>query len=79
MVSEDGYTLALADTTARRPAAAVPVAFTVDGPGRRPVTAYDVEHDKDLHLIVVRRDLSGFQHVHPSSTPTAPGPCRARR
>ena len=22
-------------------------------------------HEKDLHLIVVRRDLAGFQHVHP--------------
>ena len=29
------------------------------------MTAYDVEHEKDLHLIVVRRDLTGFQHVHP--------------
>ncbi|MFG1922147.1 hypothetical protein [Cryptosporangium sp. NPDC048952] len=30
-----------------------------------PVTRYVAEHEKDLHLIVVRRDLSGFQHVHP--------------
>src|SRR6188472_1863017 len=29
------------------------------------VTAYRNEHDKDLHLIAVRRDLSHFQHVHP--------------
>ena len=27
---------------------------------------YDVEHEKQLHLIVVRRDLTGFQHVHPT-------------
>ena len=39
----------------------------------QPVTGYTPSHDKDLHLIVVRRDLSGFQHVHPSWPPTAPG------
>ncbi|MCZ2860115.1 hypothetical protein [Blastococcus sp. VKM Ac-2987] len=63
-VSADGYTLALADDTA--PAGpATPVAFTVLGPDGSPVTAYDTEHDVDLHLIAVRRDLSGYQHVHP--------------
>ena len=25
-----------------------------------------MEHEKQLHLIVVRRDFSGFQHVHPT-------------
>ena len=29
------------------------------------MTRFDVEHDKRLHLIAVRRDFSGFQHVHP--------------
>jgi hypothetical protein len=29
------------------------------------VTAYTTNHDKDLHLIVVRRDLAGYQHLHP--------------
>ena len=29
------------------------------------MTSYELAHDKELHLIVVRRDL-GFQHVHPS-------------
>ena len=29
------------------------------------MTEYDVEHEKRLHLIAVRRDFSGFQHVHP--------------
>ena len=28
---------------------------------------YDVEHEKRLHLIVVRRDFTGFQHVHPDA------------
>ncbi|MCG8925501.1 hypothetical protein [Lentzea sp. CC55] len=29
------------------------------------VTKFDVEHEKRLHLVLVRRDGSGFQHVHP--------------
>jgi hypothetical protein len=33
------------------------------------LTSYATTHDKDLHLIVVRRDLSGFQHVHPTLDP----------
>ncbi|WP_238488690.1 hypothetical protein [Actinoplanes flavus] len=39
--------------------------FTINGPGGAPVTTYDVVHDKPLHLIVIRRDLTGFQHLHP--------------
>lgn len=31
----------------------------------RPVTDFAVVHERPLHLIVVRRDLSGFQHLHP--------------
>ena len=63
-VSEKGYTLRLERSnaeTGRR----VPVAFTIEGPDGAPVTAYDVEHEKRLHLIAVRRDGTGFQHVHP--------------
>jgi hypothetical protein len=40
--------------------------FQILGPDGQPVTRYTPTHEKDLHLIVVRRDLSGFQHVHPS-------------
>lgn len=42
-----------------------PLTFTVVGPDG-PVTSYDERHERDLHLIVVRRDLTGFQHVHPA-------------
>jgi hypothetical protein len=31
----------------------------------RAVRDFDVEHDRRMHLIVVRRDLTGFQHLHP--------------
>jgi hypothetical protein len=64
MVSEDGYTLRLPDRTV--PAGEqVPLRFQVLGPDGAPVTGFQTEHDKDLHLIAVRRDLSHFQHVHP--------------
>ncbi|NEK85630.1 hypothetical protein GCU60_07625 [Blastococcus saxobsidens] len=67
-VTQDGYTLALADAVA--PAgAATPVAFEVLGPDGSPVTAYATDHDVDLHLVAVRRDLSGYQHVHPELGP----------
>ncbi|MCU1238053.1 MAG: putative lipoprotein [Candidatus Solibacter sp.] len=33
--------------------------------GRAAVTAFDVMHEKLLHLIVVRRDLAHFAHEHP--------------
>ena len=36
----------------------------VDNRGRA-VGGYEVEHEKRLHLIVARRDLTGFQHLHP--------------
>lgn len=31
-----------------------------------PVTAFDTAHEKELHLIVVRTDGTGFRHVHPT-------------
>jgi hypothetical protein len=33
------------------------------------VRSFDVEHDRRMHLIVVRRDLTGFQHLHPEMAP----------
>ncbi|MEU5670402.1 hypothetical protein ABZ749_08520 [Micromonospora sp. NPDC047753] len=59
LVSERGYTLEPADAPAGE------FAFRIAGPDGRPVTRYDVAHDKQMHLIVARRDLSGFRHVHP--------------
>jgi hypothetical protein len=64
MVSQNGYTFSLAQQRAEA-GQGVPVTFTIEGPDGRPVTSYDVEHEKRLHLIAVRRDFTGFQHVHP--------------
>lgn len=64
-VSADGYTLAPV-STALTAGKSGQLRFTITGPDGAPVTAYTPEHDKDLHLIVVRRDTTGFQHVHPT-------------
>jgi hypothetical protein len=64
MISDQGYTLDLA--AAALPAGpATELRFSIRGADGQAVTAYQTSHDKDLHLIAVRRDLSGFQHVHP--------------
>jgi len=41
------------------------LAFRVVDDRGVPVRDYDVEHERRMHLIVVRRDLTGFQHLHP--------------
>ena len=65
MVSDGGYTLALSERqVATSPD--TPVRFRILGPDGEPVTEYEREHGKDLHLIVVRRDMVGYQHVHPT-------------
>ncbi|REE97394.1 hypothetical protein [Thermomonospora umbrina] len=63
-VSQGGYTLA-PKTVTLEPGKKTDFAFSVNGPDGRPVTRYTTIHGKQLHLIVVRRDMSGFQHLHP--------------
>lgn len=67
-VSDGGLTLRLASTTATRGTTA-PLRFRVTGRDGRTVRAFDVEHTRRMHLIVVRRDLTGFQHLHPVQQP----------
>ena len=75
-VSENGLTLDLARRTAR-PGTTFRLEFRIVGEDGRAVHDFDVEHTKRMHLIVVRRDLTGFQHLHPIlRPPTAPGRCR---
>jgi hypothetical protein len=42
------------------------VAFRVVDERGETVRDFDVEHERRMHLIVVRRDLTGFQHLHPT-------------
>jgi hypothetical protein len=46
-----------------------PFTFHIQGPDGHPVTRFAVERDKRMHLIAVRHDLSGYQHVHPTMAP----------
>lgn len=64
-VSEGGLTLKLARTSAARGRRFTLAFRIVDGQGRT-VRHFDVEHTKRMHLIVVRRDMTGFQHLHPT-------------
>jgi hypothetical protein len=45
------------------------LSFRIAGASGAPVTTFAVVHDKLLHLIVVRRDLTGYQHLHPTMAP----------
>src|SRR4051812_31973139 len=64
-VSENGLTLELAHRSARQ-GKAFELAFRIVDRRGRPVRDFDVEHTKRMHLIVVRRDMTGFQHLHPT-------------
>lgn len=45
------------------------LSFVIKGPDGKPATTFVTVHEKPLHLIVVRRDLSGYQHLHPLMAP----------
>lgn len=68
-MSTDGFTLHL-DTDSLPQGRPAELAFRVLGPQGRVVTGYTPTHTKDLHLIVVRRDGTGFQHLHPDRDAT---------
>ncbi|MEX1079151.1 MAG: hypothetical protein WED09_08600 [Homoserinimonas sp.] len=62
-VSEHGYTLVLDSTiffSGRQK-----VAFRVVDPDGQALTEFVPVHGKELHFIAIRRDMTGFQHVHP--------------
>ncbi|MFE9655815.1 copper resistance protein CopC [Micromonospora sp. NPDC006431] len=67
-VSAGGYTL---QPMRRSQPAGVSVdyRFRIVGADRQAATRFTVVHDKPLHLIVVGRDLSGYQHLHPTMAP----------
>ncbi|MGI5222070.1 hypothetical protein [Nocardia sp. CA-290969] len=63
--SAGGYTLAL-DEPITESGPGATLRFRIEDSAGRPVMRYTPNHEKDLHLIVVRRDLSGYQHLHPN-------------
>ncbi|MFF5187262.1 hypothetical protein ACFY30_26455 [Streptomyces sp. NPDC000345] len=64
-VSEGGYTLDLATKSlpAGRPGT---LRLTVRDAHGDPVTAYETEHTKQLHLIIASRELTAYRHLHPT-------------
>ena len=67
-VSEKGLTLQLALRTAPR-GKQFELAFRILDRSGQTVRDFDVEHTKRMHFIVVRRDMTGFQHLHPTENP----------
>jgi hypothetical protein len=61
--SAEGYSLELGETVVEPGARTLRFAI-LDAAGE-PVTDFEVEHERRMHLIVARDDLTGFQHVHP--------------
>jgi hypothetical protein len=41
------------------------LAFRIVDADGRTIDDFDVEHERPMHVIAVRRDLTGYQHVHP--------------
>jgi len=63
-VADGGYRLVL-DRDELRAGERGTLAFRIVGADGATVSDFDTEHERRMHLIVVRRDLSNFQHVHP--------------
>ena len=72
----NGYTLTVKQTPMT--GMSMPISLTISKNGT-PVTTFDPEQTKLMHLYLIRSDLTGFQHLHPtmaadgtwSATPTA--------
>ena len=63
-VADDGLRLSLVSTSLS-PARASTLRFAIQD-AQGPVRDFEVTHEKRMHLIVVRRDGRGFQHLHPT-------------
>jgi hypothetical protein len=64
-VSEDGMKLELQQSEMPRSESSK-LSFRIVGSDGGTVRDFEVEHEKRMHLIVVRRDTRGFQHLHPT-------------
>ena len=63
-VAEHGLRIVVEDPELRRSRTETLRYRVVDERGDT-IPDFSVEHEKRMHLIVVRRDLTGFQHLHP--------------
>ena len=67
-VEEDGLRVVVEQPELRR-GRTEPLRFRIVDEQGRTLRDFDVEHEKRMHLILARRDLTGFQHLHPSQAP----------
>ena len=67
LAAADGFTLVPGTTsvTAGQPST---YSFRITQPGGATLTSYQVEQTKQLHFYLVRSDLTGFEHLHPTLT-----------
>ncbi|MER7001664.1 hypothetical protein ABT297_01230 [Dactylosporangium sp. NPDC000555] len=65
-LSAAGFTLVPAQPLTVPAGARQQFAFKILGPDGGPVTRYVLNHDKPMHFIAIKHDLSGFQHLHPT-------------
>jgi hypothetical protein len=63
-VAMDGYAL-VPERTAFAAGERAEIAFRIVGPDGAPVRRFAIEHERRMHLILVRRDLTGYRHLHP--------------
>ncbi len=64
VMSENGYTLK--PTTSTLKVGAQTVSFQILDASSHPQTQYSPDQTKRLHFYLVRADLTGYQHLHPT-------------
>ena len=64
-VAANGLTLSLPRAEIRR-GQKTELNFRILDSSGSPVRDFEVEHEKRMHFIVARRDMTGFQHLHPT-------------
>jgi hypothetical protein len=62
--AQHGYQF-VPESTTLRPGVASEFRFRIIDASSAPITRFAVEHEKRLHLVVVRRDVTLYQHLHP--------------
>ena len=63
-IAADGLRVVVDDAELRRGREET-LSFRIEDASGQIVRDFDVEHEKRMHLILARRDLTGFQHLHP--------------
>ncbi len=68
-VAENGFRLELESSTlpADEPTT---LGLQIIGPDERPVAAFDELHEREMHLILISRNLVDYRHVHPDRDET---------